>query len=65
MTDAPKPSRADGIPAWVRILIVVVGIAVVVHEVLTEPRWIVLVVAMVMMGLVSPDILDRWRNGPS
>ena len=62
MTDAP--STPTGIPAWVRLLIVLVGIAVVIHEVLTEPRWIVLVAAMVMMGLVSPDLLDRWRNGP-
>ena len=62
MTEPTPPSSA--IPMWLRMAIVVVGIAVVVHEVLTEPRWIVLVVAMVMMGLVSPDILDRWRNGP-
>ncbi len=56
--------EAAAIPTWLRILIVVVGIAVVVHEVLTEPRWIILVVAMVMMGLVSPDLVDRWRKGP-
>ena len=62
MTEPTPPSPT--IPMWLRMAIVVVGIAVVVHEVLTEPRWIVLVVAMVMMGLVSPDILDRWRNGP-
>jgi uncharacterized protein (DUF983 family) len=52
------------VPMWLRITIVVVGIMTVVHEVLNEPRWIVLVVAMVMMGLVSPDIIDRWKGGP-
>lgn len=59
------PSNGGGlIPMWLRILIVVVGIMIVVHEVLTEPRWILLVTAMVMMGLVSPDIIDRWKGGP-
>jgi hypothetical protein len=61
MTD-PEPGVV--VPMWLRVVIVVAGILVVVHEVLTEPRWLVMVVAMVMMGLVSPDILDRWRKGP-
>lgn len=55
---------ASSIPMWLRILIVVAGIVVVIHEMLTEPRWVMILVAMVMMGLVSPDIIDRWKGGP-
>lgn len=54
------------LPMWVQILIVLVGIGVVVYEVVSQdsPRWLVVTTAMVMMGLLSPDIFDRWRKGP-
>lgn len=54
------------VPMWVQVLVVVAGIAVVMFEVLRadEPRWPVLMVAMAMMGLLTPDIFDRWKKGP-
>lgn len=63
---ATENGGGSSIPMWLRLLIVVVGIMIVVHEVLAdEPRWLILVTAMVMMGLVSPDIIDRWKGGGS
>lgn len=44
-------------PKWVRILINLGGIGVVAHETISnsEPRWGLLVAAIIMMGLASTE----------
>jgi hypothetical protein len=49
---------------WARVTGFFIGAGTVIHEVINEPRWIVLLVGMVMMGYVSSDLLDKWKGGP-
>lgn len=57
MTASPnKPPKA------VAIIINLTGLGVVVHETVATatPRWWLLVISVVMMGLASPDLFDRF-----
>jgi hypothetical protein len=53
-----------GLPMWARVTAFFGGLGMVFYEVVNEPRWVVLLVALTMMGYVSPDILDKWKGGP-
>jgi hypothetical protein len=57
-------SEGRGLPMWARVTGFFIGAGTVIHEVINEPRWIVLLVGMVMMGYVSSDLLDKWKGGP-
>lgn len=52
-------------PRWVRILVHLGGLGVVCHQTVIahEPNWLLLVVAVVMMGLAGPDLFDRVLPG--
>ena len=51
-------------PRWVRILVHLGGLAVVGHQTVKgTPNWLLLVVAVVMMGLAGPDLFDRIVPG--
>jgi hypothetical protein len=58
--------EATGQPRWLRLLINLGGVAVIGHETVVSesPRWPLLLVAIVMMGLASADLLDRYLPGP-
>lgn len=58
-------SGGRGLPMWARVTGFFIGAGTVVYEVVNEPRWVVLLVALTLMGYVSPDILDKWKGGPS
>ena len=54
-----------GLPAWARVTAFFSGLGVVFYEVANEPRWVVLLVALTLMGYVSPDIFDKRKDPPS
>lgn len=53
-------------PKWFRVAVNLAGLGIVVHEsFLDRPRWLVMVVCLVMMGVVGPDVLDSIIPGRS
>lgn len=60
------PAESTGQPRWLRLTINLGGIAVIGHETVVSeaPRWPLLLVAIIMMGLASADLLDRYLPGP-
>jgi hypothetical protein len=60
------PAETPGQPRWLRLTINIGGLAVIGHETVVSesPRWPLLLVAIVMMGLASAELLDRYLPGP-
>lgn len=61
----PQPG-GEWVPIWLRIIIALVGLAIVVYEVIRpgEPRWLGVLAGMVMAQQIPIELFDRWRRGP-
>lgn len=61
------PAEEGGQPKWIRNTITGLGMAIVGHEAFVYDgtvRWPLLLVALVMMGLMNVDKLDRYLPSP-